>query len=123
PTNRAGTRKKAPWFRWTRARVAFCVSLPPPGRVLRPPETPDPPHGPARICCAGSIPATTANVKNPMTPFLIPALVMLAPTTGSGVDEAAPGIELKNLTQALDMLDSMRVGGLLRASIDSADDE
>jgi len=61
-----------------------------------------------------------------MTTFLIPALLLLAPTAGTGGtggEEAdAPGFSLKSLAQT-DMIDSMRVGGLLRASFDSMDDD
>jgi len=55
-----------------------------------------------------------------MTPFLIPAL-LLVPTTGTGGEDTAPGISLSSISKALD--ESMRVGGLLRAYVDLADDE
>jgi hypothetical protein len=58
-----------------------------------------------------------------MTTLLIPALLLLHPTAGTGGDEtSAPGFSLKSLAQS-DMLDDMRVGGLLRASLDAIDDE
>ena len=63
-----------------------------------------------------------------MSTFLIPVLFLLAPTTGTGGEEAAveeaaaPGFSLKSLAQ-LDMIDSLRVGGLLRGSFDYADEE
>lgn len=59
-----------------------------------------------------------------MTPFLIPAFLLLVPTTGTGGEEPdAPGFSLKALTEDLEMIDDLRVGGLLRASLDLIDDE
>jgi len=55
-----------------------------------------------------------------MTPSLIPALFLLAPSTGTGGEDPAPGI---SLTKFLDGVDALRVGGLLRGSADKADNE
>lgn len=58
-----------------------------------------------------------------MIPFLIPAFLTLAPVSTGGEEPNLPGISLKPLTEELDMIDDLRVGGLLRASLDLADEE
>src|SRR5262245_48494391 len=61
-----------------------------------------------------------------MTPFLISALVLFVPSDPPGGEEAEKGFRLSDLVQKMGdsgVLDSMRVGGLLRAAYDLADDE
>ncbi len=58
-----------------------------------------------------------------MTLPMIPLLFLFAPSSGNGAEDPAPGVPLSALAQSFDVLGSMRVGGLLRAYLDIADDE
>jgi len=58
-----------------------------------------------------------------MISSLLPLLSLALPFNGTGGDEGPRGLALGSILDDSDLLDSMRVGGLLRAYYDHADDE